>query len=106
MSTTISERPVLPETSTTNSSSLQVPSEDPARSTSIVSTASSTDSTKSTLSRIASRFRFPDVRTERKRNDEGLRENMMTQLELHAKYENEGREKMGGGAAGARGLGH
>lgn len=46
------------------------------------------------------------MRTERKRNDEGLRENMMTQLELHAKYENEGREKMGGGAAGARGLGH
>jgi hypothetical protein len=80
---------------------------DTARSGSAVSTTSSSGSTESTLSRIANRFRFPNLRSEkRKRNDDVTTNNLINHIDLQATYDKDVREKRGGGAAGARGVGH
>jgi hypothetical protein len=65
-------------------------------------------SSKSTLSRFADRFRFPDLRPAgaRSRDDAAVRDALIAGLREQAAYEKNCREKMGGGAAGARGLGH
>jgi hypothetical protein len=60
------------------------------------------------MARFASRFHFPDLRPAeaKSRDDEAVRLALIAGLRESAAYEKKVKEKRGGGAAGARGIGH